>query len=178
MKLPMIHLACALAVTLFACSNSKETTNTTSVAETPVPDEPSVAQLGGPGKTDSLFFTLERTPCFGTCKAYRIEVYRSGFVNYEGRRNAEPEGRHTARVSKDVMTALLAKAEEVSFFTMQDKYDAEVTDLPSTIVRVVGNGKDKKVIGRVGQPGSFKSFVAFAEEHLLPLPWKPVVTEP
>ena len=71
------------------------------------------------------------------------------------------------------MALLLRKAEEVQFFWMQDKYDSQVTDLPSTIIRVVANANDKKVIGRVGTPAAFKALAAYADELVFPLPWMP-----
>ncbi|MBP7408010.1 MAG: hypothetical protein KA941_04550 [Flavobacteriales bacterium] len=167
---------------LLACHNEKR-----AVADDvppPPPVEPtgtpiqSVPILGGAERSDSLFFSMERTPCFGTCKAYRIEVYRSGFATYDGRSNVEKQGKHTTRVDQATMLALFNKAESLGFFAMQDKYDGEVTDLPSTVIRVSGGGVTKKVIGRVGQPAGFKALAAFADEQLLPLPWKPLVAEP
>ncbi len=172
-------LSTAALVTLFACNGAKEAT-----ADTPPPAPPTTPQVGtvplygGTAKADSLFFSLERTPCFGTCKAYRIDVYRSGFATYDGRSNMEKQGRHTTRIDDEVLAQLLAKANDIGFWTMQDKYDAEVTDLPSTYIRVVAAGKDKKVLARVGTPAAFKAFATYAEERLLPLPWKPVVAEP
>lgn len=66
------------------------------------------------------------------------------------------------------MALLLRKAEEVQFFGMQDNYDSQVTDLPSTIIRVVANA-NKKVIGRVGTPAAFKALAAYADELVFPL---------
>lgn len=129
---------------------------------------------GGP---DSLFLYLERTPCFGACKAYRIEVFNSGFATYNGRGNMEKEGPHTGRVGADTLRLIRAKAQELGFKDMQDKYDAEVTDLPSTYLRITLNGKPKQVMGRVGQPAAFKQLVAYVEGLLLPVPWKPVKPE-
>jgi Domain of unknown function (DUF6438) len=170
----------AILAALFACNNERRTVADAPAAIEPRPVEaeaPSPA-FGGPATADSLFLSLERTPCFGTCKAYRIEVYRSGYATYNGRSNMEKLGMYTTHVGADMMEALAAQAEAVTFFTMQDKYDAEVTDLPSTFLRIVANGKDKKVMGRVGQPNGFKNLVAFAEEQLLPLAWTPVATKP
>jgi hypothetical protein len=174
-------LLLALPTALAACSQRKKA----AAAEAGNPAEaatsssaPALAQLGGPGRADSLFLYLERTPCFGMCKAYRIEVFRSGFATYDGRMNMEKEGRHTARIDKDVLQDALQKAEALGFFGLQDKYDGEVTDLPSTFLRIVANGKDKKVMGRVGQPQAFRQLVTELEALLLPVPWKPVVPEP
>lgn len=172
------------------CSGAMSGCSTSGVpaSSAPSPSGPSAAEqiandapaspLGGATRADSLFFTIERTPCFGTCKAYRIEVYRSGYATYNGRSNMEKQGPHSAWISEETMAALLAHAEAAGFFAMQDTYDADVTDLPSTTIRIIADGKDKKVMGRVGQPAAFKALVVQIEELLLPVPWKPVRAEP
>ena len=165
------------------CSTSREPSSTASAPSGPssteqIANDAQPSPLGGAAKADSLFFSIERTPCFGTCKAYRIEVYRSGFALYNGRNNMEKEGPHTALIDAETMDALLKQAEAAGFFGMQDTYDADVTDLPSTTIRVAAGGRDKKVMGRVGQPAAFKTLVGQVEELLLPVPWKPVRSEP
>ncbi|MCB0771254.1 MAG: hypothetical protein KDC00_12720, partial [Flavobacteriales bacterium] len=62
----------------------------------------------------------------------------------------------------------------VGFFAMNDRYDSDVTDLPSSILRVVANGKDKRVVGRMGTPPEFTNYFEKAETLLYPMPWKPV----
>ncbi|MEZ4756141.1 MAG: DUF6438 domain-containing protein [Flavobacteriales bacterium] len=152
-----------------ACKNKEHV-----VAEPATPTAPATV-YGGAGEADSLFFSLERTPCFGQCKTYRIQVYRSGFAVYEGSSFVEKIGTHHGRVGSDTLALLLRKAEEIDFFNMQDRYDSQVTDLPSTIVQVVANGKNKRVVARVGTPPALKSFAAFADELLFPVAWKPVL---
>lgn len=167
----------AISLAIVACNDQRKTLATQA---TTTIDEPRAAKTelvlngaGGPSIGDSLFLSFERTPCFGTCKAYRINIYKSGHATYDGRSNVELLGPHTGRVSGGVIEELVAQVEGSGFFAMQDKYDAEVTDLPSTIIRVVANGKDKKVIGRVGQPAAFKNLAAQLEERLLAVDWKP-----
>ncbi len=170
-----------LALAALACNNSRRTATAEPAPETEAATQataPQSDQLGGPARADSLFLYLERTPCFGPCKAYRITVYRSGHATYDGRLNMEKEGPHTTRIEKEILAECLAKAREHGFFGLKDTYDAEVTDLPSTVVRIVADGKDKRVLGRVGQPEAFKRLVADLEALLLPLPWKPVTPEP
>lgn len=175
MKTNPMLLPLSAAMILLACDGPRKT----ATAETAPPPEsmPVSAQTGSKGNPDSLFLYLERTPCFGACKAYRIEVFSSGFATFNGRGNMEKEGPHTGRVGADTLRFILAKAQELGFKDMQDKYDAEVTDLPTTYLRIAMNGKPKQVMGRVGQPAAFKQLVAFIEELLLPVPWKPVVPE-
>lgn len=120
---------------------------------------------------DPVFFSLERTPCFGKCPAYTITVRRDGSATYVGRSNTEREGTYTGQVDQAIMVKLLDKAKSIGFFDMEDKYDGPVTDLPSTIIRVNADGKDKKVVGRYKTPSSFKPFAQFADSLLLPLEW-------
>ena len=124
--------------------------------------------------TDSLFVSIERTPCFGKCAAYTLTIYRDGKAEYIGRSNAPRQGKYTGSVDRATMETLLAKAEAIGYFGLEDKYDSQVTDLPSTIIRVVGMGKDKKVIGRVGTPEAFTRLAAKAEGLLYPVAWRPV----
>lgn len=157
----LITLLTAVTLWVFgACNNNKAL----------VQDD----RFGGPAQADSLFFSMERTPCFGKCPAYRINVYRSGFATYKGISHTKFEGDHESRISEDTLALLLAKAESLSFFTMQDKYDGQVTDLPSTIIRVISKERDKKVVARHKIPAEFKELAAYADELLLGLPWRPV----
>jgi hypothetical protein len=169
--------ALTFSLVVSACSQKQEVVGTTepgpAVGSTGSTAASSV-QPGGAASGDSLVFSLQRTPCFGTCKAYTINVYRSGYATFEGRANVDKEGLHNTRIPLDQVQALVAEAEANGFFKLEDKYDGPVTDLPSSIIRVVAHGKDKKVVGRVGAPESFKAFVAKAEGVLYPLPWKPV----
>ncbi len=126
-------------------------------------------------QTDSVFFSLQRTPCFGKCPAYTVTILADGSAHYTGRSNAPREGDFTGKVDKTVMQALYDRASTIGFFGYQDKYDGQVTDLPSTIIRVNADGKDKKVLGRVKSPAAFKPFAAFADSLLAPVVWTKVL---
>jgi hypothetical protein len=149
----------AAAFALLSCSSTKKGTR----------DQ----RFGGNDPADSLFFSLERTPCFGRCPAYLVKVYRSGRATLDGRSNAPLNGAHRARVGKEIMERILSEAERIDFFALQDSYDSQVTDLPSTIVRVVSGTRDKQVVGRHRMPETFKGFAQLADSLLLPLPWTP-----
>lgn len=168
MTLTSLLPALLISGLLLACADKKPT-----VSGSDGSTKDGEVQFGGPEKADSLFFWLERTPCFGQCKAFRIKVYRSGYATFEGRANVEKEGMHNGRVGLDTLDMLLSEAERIGFFDLNDRYDSEVTDLPSAILRVVGNGKDKRVVGRVGTPAAFTRFFEKAETLLYPMPWKP-----
>ncbi|MBX2980511.1 MAG: hypothetical protein KF905_14580 [Flavobacteriales bacterium] len=162
--------ALLIALSVMACKTREATTST------PESSGPN-AVYGGTGRVDSLFLSLERTPCFGMCKAYRIHVYRSGYATFEGVSNVEKEGMHEGRVGADTLAQLLKDAERLGFFALNDVYDGQVTDLPSTTIRIVANGKDKRVMARVGTPPNFKALAEGIDELLLPMAWKPVAAK-
>ncbi|MEO8590910.1 MAG: DUF6438 domain-containing protein [Flavobacteriales bacterium] len=158
---------------LFGCKDKQAAVSPDATASTPPAVDQSGPRFGGAAESDSLFFSLERTPCFGACKAYVIKVYRSGFATYEGRSNVELVGKHTGQATEQQMEDLVTKAEGYGFFGMNDRYDGQVTDLPSTIITVVSSGRMKKVVARVDTPQAFKSFAQYAEGVLMPLHWEP-----
>ncbi len=174
-------LILTLAVVGFvACKNQEKTADT---ADGGAPAQAASAegiahdgavQLGGSNAADSLVLSIERTACFGTCKSYRIDVYRSGFAEYVGRAHVELIGRGQGRVDQAVIERLVARAESIGFARMDPVYDSPVTDLPATTIRVAANGTDHTVMGRVGAPDQFRSLANQMEEELLALPWRPV----
>ncbi|MBX2972064.1 MAG: hypothetical protein KF797_03085 [Flavobacteriales bacterium] len=163
---------------LTACSKKRDLVATdpepqpTTAATDNTPETVQHPVLGGSAEGDSLVFSLQRTPCFGACKAYVVNVYRSGYATYVGQSNVDLIGSHYAYIGPDMAKALLDDAAQSGFFSLNDVYDRDVTDLPSSIMRVVGGGRDKRVVGRVGTPESFKLLVQRSEEKLLAMPWK------
>lgn len=170
----MLPLLALLPIALLpsACKNNQK------AADAPPPpattEEARAGQLGGPTAADSLVFVLQRTPCFGHCPAYKIDVFRSGYATYNGVVNVDKIGPHEGRVEPGILRELLQRADSIGFGKLLDAYDADVTDLPSSIVRIVANGTDKQVKARVGTPQRLRAYIEHAEGLLLPLDWKPV----
>lgn len=129
------------------------------------------------GPADSLFFALERTPCFGRCPTYKVRIANDGHATYKGIRSVAREGDFTGMVDRATMDALYARALSIGFFDLKDRYDSDVTDLPSTIIRMRANGKDKQVVGRVGTPQAFKAFATYADSLFEQVRWTEVPKE-
>lgn len=168
-----IALLLVSAIAFAACTGQRDTAEQ-ATKPAPQQQDPPKASTPDAAAADSTVLRLERTPCFGACKAYRIIVYRSGYAIFEGRANMEKMGPHSARIGTDTIATIARMAQDRGFFEMQDKYDADVTDLPSTYLRIAAAGKDKQVLARVGQPQAFKELVSDIEAILLPVAWKPV----
>jgi hypothetical protein len=165
-----------LSIALIAACKSKQDTaqdNNTNVS-TGASEQTTPVTTTAETAADSLVLSIERTPCFGACKAYRLHVYRSGYATYEGRVNVELEGMHEARIGRDTLDAILREADRIGFFALDDVYDSQVTDLPSTIIHIALDKRDKRVLGRVGTPAKFKAFTEYIEELLVPMSWKPI----
>ncbi|HEY0978492.1 MAG TPA: DUF6438 domain-containing protein [Flavobacteriales bacterium] len=163
-------------VALFACKGKERSTSVAGDEGNVQADRP-VEQVGTPVvmvsqvPADSVFFQLERTPCFGSCPAFRVVVKGNGDATYVGQRFAPREGTYAGKITAAQMAELRKMADEVGFFGMDDRYDGQVTDLPSTIIRVSNGGLTKKVVGRVGPPVAFKEFAKFAEGLFEQVQW-------
>ena len=123
---------------------------------------------------DSLFASIRKGYCYGRCPVYELEIYNSGFVHYNGIANMELLGEHTSRLSTDQMLAFLDKANEISYFELNDEYDNPgISDLPETTTSLVMGGKRKSVRRRHGYPNSIIAFEDQFNGLLTSLTWNP-----
>ena len=198
---PMRHAISILAILTVvygsACHCSKNAVNTAEVQAPPATDAVVGAAAAVPAvrtssdvavvdpiaeqairsASDSVYFSMQRTACFGTCPSYTLTILENGTAYYEGGRYAAREGSYVGKVGAETMEKLWQMAETADFFSMEDTYDSKVTDLPSTIIRVHAKGRDKRVLARQGTPMAFKNFAEGAEELLAPVEWTLVEDE-
>jgi len=129
---------------LFACGSSKKGTEIKEIKK-------------------ELIISLERTPCYGTCPIYKIKIFSDGSAFYHGERFVEKIGNYEFSVSKETLNYILKKADEIGFFELEDKYTANITDLPKTIT-FIKNGKHKKrVVDYYGAPKILKEFESLVD---------------
>ena len=64
---------------------------------------------------------LERTPCFGSCPVYKIEVSGTGKVKYNGEYFVEKKGAHTWQLSSKVVEQLNQLITEIGYFAIKEK---------------------------------------------------------
>lgn len=110
------------------------------------------------GMEDSLFFRIERTSCFGRCPTYSTTVYQSGYVEYHGKRNVEKIGFFSAWLTDEQKNVIIQKCEEINFFKLNDRYDANMTDVPSTILSFQYEDNRKVVVDRANAPSELHVF--------------------
>lgn len=181
MQMPTLIIAAALLAVTGGCkskekmpdasANGPSTTQQVEpvkeVAQETTEDPATTLKMQG----DSVYFSIERTACFGSCPTYKLTILQDGSATYEGRRFAAREGRYTGHVNAATMNALKAAADSLGFYKLEDKYDQPITDLPSVIIRVHADQRDKQVIGRVGSPEEFKALTKRAEALLADVEW-------
>ena len=111
--------------------------------------------------------TFERTPCFGTCPAYTMQVFADGHVAYEGRRGVPTIGNKELKLPASAVADMLKQAKEARFEQFQDRYSMNTTDLPSTIIAVrQPNGQLKKVILEEGAPENVRQLFTYIGNQL------------
>lgn len=109
--------------------------------------------------SDSIFITIERTPCMGVCPWYNATIYENGLVVYDGKRNVTNIGMYITQLTPEQLIALKRKAEAINYFKLNDKYNNEsVTDLPGTTTSVQLNGKRKTILNRFAGPNELNEF--------------------
>ncbi|HEY0014223.1 MAG TPA: DUF6438 domain-containing protein [Allosphingosinicella sp.] len=110
---------------------------------------------------DRLRIVLERTPCFGWCPAYRVEISGNGAVRLTtqptGSRtnpNFRPilvPGEHVWRIPQADVEALVERFRAARFFGLDDRYAAQVSDAPDTTLVFASGRSSKSVLDRVGE---------------------------
>jgi len=141
-----ILLIIIIVSTLVSCKPKQTTTNTSSVEDT------------------TVFIKMQRSPCYGKCPNYTVEISNNGKVNYFGKMFVDYEGQHYSTISSADVDLIKAKINEVNFFELKDKYDSPVTDIPSTIFEVTLNNQFKKITNRHNGPLELKDLEKLVEE--------------
>ena len=135
-----------LLVVLMACGSSKKSTESKDRKE-----------------KKELIISLERTACYGTCPIYRMEIFSDGSAFYHGERFVNNIGNFEFTVTKETINYILKKAEEIGFFEMEDKYTANISDLPKTITFIKSEKATKKIIDYHDAPKILKEFESFVD---------------
>lgn len=99
-------------------------------------------------KSDKSFsISLERTPCFGTCPVYKVEIYSDGKIEFHGKEFSNPQGEFETFVPLTDVELLRKAIVEANFLKLDDIYDnVYISDLPSAITTLTINGKQVKSV--------------------------------
>jgi len=181
-----IRVLCLLVVITFlqACnSNKKAAVNEKSSTEmaavktdVPVVEEkveaPTTVTTTKSSSVDSLFAFMERTPCYGRCPIYKMWIYKSGYVLYEGINFVEREGVWTTQLSTEDLQQIASKGKEIDYFNLDDEYDSPITDIPACITTLNIDGRKKTVRDRHNAPAALREFEKLIDAVVEKKQWK------
>jgi len=104
-----------------------------------------------------FYFKMEKTPCYGTCPIYQVEVFANGRTRLNGKRFLQWIGTHETVLAPDSLFWLYSLLENANLFQYEDRYDNPgITDVPSTIITYSGNGKKKTIFMRSYVPEALR----------------------
>jgi hypothetical protein len=105
---------------------------------------------GFKGNIENVTISLERTACFGFCPDYAVTVFGNGTVAYDGHNFVKVVGKHSTQIPQSDVKELVNEFYKVGFFSMNDRYEQQVTDLPSQTTSITIDGNTTKSVYRYG----------------------------
>lgn len=96
--------------------------------------------------------TYSKTPCFGKCPVYKMHIYSDGMAILEGEQNMNHIGTYHYQLTDDELNTLIALIDQTDFSKMEDRYYGNVSDLPSTGLKVKRPNFEKEIGGNMGFP--------------------------
>jgi ankyrin repeat protein len=97
----------------------------------------------------AVTITLSRSGCYGTCPSYEVTISTEGIV-FEGGGFVVASGRHTDIADPRAVRELAKKFVSADFYSMDDEYQAGVTDNPTYVLSISIDDHAKKVLDYVG----------------------------
>ncbi len=76
------------------------------------------------------YVRMERTPCFGRCASYAVEVNKDGMVTYTGILFVKDSGVYQKNIGTAKAEELLSKFNAYRVDTVQNDYDVRTSDIP------------------------------------------------
>lgn len=95
----------------------------------------------GPGD----YVELSRSSCYGSCPSYRVRLFRSGQVEWEGFGHVAISGTSRAIADPDASAALLEKITSNEFWSLCNSYSRSVTDSASILLSANIAGQHKTI---------------------------------
>jgi len=146
-----------LLLSNIGCNNTKATekTKTKNASNTPP-----IVKI-----PSDFYLCIERTPCYGTCPSFKVEVDAKANVKYYGKRFIPLLGNYTKVLPEEVFQKIVSRLQGAQLFKYQDKYDEPgISDLPSCILTYKAGGKQKVISMRAKFPDELNSLTTEIEK--------------
>lgn len=161
----------------FSCKSTKTVTAENTVESSTVENDSGTSVQDDSDTTvnqqeeHSIFATIDRGACYGSCPTYKMTIHSDGFVEYQGIRAVDLIGNYTTTITKAQMEELTKMAEEIDYMTLEDVYDGPVSDLPGTRTSIVIDGVRKEVYRRYEYPKRILKFEALFDDIMKNSDW-------
>ncbi|MFN8339610.1 MAG: DUF6438 domain-containing protein [Saprospiraceae bacterium] len=96
--------------------------------------------------------SMHKAPCQGKCSVYNLDIYKNGYVVYEGISNVEKYGLYYKILSKKELLSLTNEFDSANFFNFKDNYPVPSADLPAIALSYRQNKIAKTVVGSIDRP--------------------------
>ena len=183
MKLTIISILVILAVIFVACTpkvtekavDTKPVEEATPTVEAkPEKETPTETE---PTKSDKEVYVMvkfKKTPCYGKCPMYDVQLFNNGRVLYNGKKFVERVGTYEAKMSDADVKMVKQKFFDVEFLDMANEYPIDgqkIMDLPSTIIDFRVGDMIKQVRDKHGAPEKLKEFEKWLADYFDGLNW-------
>ena len=115
---------------------------------------------------------LERTPCYGTCPVYKIQLEGNGIAFLENTRFVEPLGTFKGNVAKGDLNSLFHSFASTDWEQYEDSYDANVSDLPTVKLTWYHSGYQKEISIRAKHPIELDVLINKVDQVKDKIAWK------
>lgn len=109
----------------------------------------------GAGRFDGAWVTMERGRCFGFCPHYRVTVWSTGRVEFDGLEFVCAKGVHTVLIEPRIAADLINDMHVGGFFFKEWREDFAITDNSTVIVEMQLLGLNRRIehyLGDVAAP--------------------------
>jgi hypothetical protein len=129
-------------------------------------------------KNSNIFFSLEKTPCYGKCPVYKFIIYQDGTAKYKGKQFVEKAGAFRSENVQEEKKAIADFAKTINYFELAGKYPENKTapsDFSQTITYLSTKKKSHKVVNKgMGAPEKLKKFESYTDSILKQVDWQEV----
>ena len=112
----------------------------------------SCASVKVTGDEKGQVVAIEKSPCFGKCPHYAMQIFKDGKVVYSGKANTKKMGIFEKTIDKKELKSVVKSFESAKFMTLNDTYHSELADLPSTMLYYSNGKSNKSVTGKENRP--------------------------
>lgn len=175
-----------LSTILFACSKKnvdktvaspikKETTKTSSKTNIEIEPKEDFKPILPIIPTVQLLVKIDRTPCYGKCPVFTIELYDDGNVKYNGVAFVDKKGLFTAQVPPEFIKRIQSKALSIKYLSFENKYPIApvvIADLPITTTFIRIGTKDKQISDNFDAPRDLIDFENWLVHQFDKLDWQ------